>query len=115
MKIETEQKGLIVRITLLEDRLDAALTPEFLERMQGLIEQGKSRLVLDFNHVDFIDSTALGALVQCMKRIRLADDGTGTLVLCGINSKLMSLLKLTRLDRAFSIVSDCGDAEQQAA
>ena len=111
MKIETEQKGLIVRITLLEDRLDAALTPEFLESMQALIEQGNRRFVLDCSHVDFFDSTALGALVQCMKRIRLADDGKGQMVLCGINSKLMSLLKLTRLDRAFFIVSDCGEAE----
>jgi len=114
MKIQVEQKGQIIRITLLEDRLDAAQTPEFLEDMQTLIEQGHIRFVLDFGHVDFIDSTALGALIQSLKRIRQADGGKGELVLCGINSKLMSLLKLTRLDRAFSIVPDCGEAEQRA-
>ena len=113
MTIQVEQKGKILRISLLNDRLDAAQTPEFLESMRTLIEQGHVRFVLDLGQVDFIDSTALGGLVLILKSIRQADEEKGQLVLCGVNAKLMSLLKLTKLDRAFVIVSDCGQAEQQ--
>jgi anti-sigma B factor antagonist len=56
--------------------------------------------------VDFIDSSGLGAIVSALKTI----GRNGDLVLCGIKETVMSLFRLTRMDRVFRIFTDQGEA-----
>lgn len=116
MEIETEKKGTILIVLLLEERFDAVLAPEFIATMKEWIAEGNIQVVLDLSKVDFIDSTALGVIVQSLKRIKQAGEGgTGELALCGVNDKVMSLLKLTRMDRVFPIFLNSIEAERVLA
>jgi anti-sigma B factor antagonist len=97
MKINTEvvQKSFIV--TCKGARLDASFAQSFFNSMQGFIQKGHMDIVLDLSSVEFVDSTGLGAIVRCLKEI----NGRGELVLCGVNTMVLSLLKMTRLDNVF--------------
>jgi anti-sigma B factor antagonist len=61
------------------------------------------RIVVDLQRVTFIDSTALGKLVQAMKHCR---QHGGDLRLCGVQQPVRIIFELTRLDRAFAIFPD---------
>jgi hypothetical protein len=44
-----------------------------------------------------VDSTGLGSVARSLKQI----DGAGNLILCGVDERVLSLLKMTRLDEIF--------------
>ncbi len=110
MKIQTEKTGTILVAVILEERFDATCAPDYIVAVKEWIENGNVQIILDLGHVDFIDSTALGAIIKSFKWFRQAEVGTGELALCQINNKIMSLLKLTRMDRVFPIFSNCQEA-----
>ncbi|MGL4225541.1 MAG: STAS domain-containing protein [Vibrio sp.] len=80
-------------------RLDASVAVAFKQQVLDVIGANNHHLLLDFSHVDFIDSSCLGALVSILKSL----NGKGDLVLCSLNSNILNLFKLTRMDRIFSI------------
>jgi anti-sigma B factor antagonist len=110
MKIETRMNGSILIATILEERFDATCVPAFVTVMKGWIDAGNLLIILDFAHVDFVDSTALGAMIKSFKWLRQGDGGKRELALCGVNNKIKSLLQLTRMDRVFLIFPDSQEA-----
>lgn len=99
MQIEQKTVNEIVVVTPLEKRIDASSATDFKQKLIDWILQGHKRILLDLSHVDFIDSSGLGAIVSCLKTI-----GTdGDLVICGIRDTVMSLFQLTRMNRVFQI------------
>ncbi|MGL5430051.1 MAG: STAS domain-containing protein [Vibrio sp.] len=87
-------------------RLDASVAVAFKKQVLDVIGANNHHLLLDFSHVDFIDSSCLGALVSILKSL----NGKGDLVLCSLNSNILNLFKLTRMDRIFSIKDNRHDA-----
>jgi anti-sigma B factor antagonist len=83
----------------LERRIDAATSAAFKGTMVDRINSGRRRIVLDLSEVDFVDSSGLGAMVSSLKAI--GDEGD--LVLCGVRETVMSLFRLTRMNRVFSM------------
>jgi anti-anti-sigma factor len=53
-----------------------------------------------------MDSSSLGSLVTCLKRVRERD---GRLVLVGVGGTPMKVLTLTGLDRVFDIVGSTAE------
>ena len=99
MNYTTEERNGFTVLTLQEKRLDARAANDFKKLIQTLSGQGHRNLLLDLKNVQFIDSSGLGALVSCLKA--LGKDGD--MQLCSINPPVQSLLKLTRLDRIFTV------------
>jgi anti-sigma B factor antagonist len=89
------------RITVGEDA--AALR----EKLRELAAQGVRNFILNLEHVDYIDSTGLGALVMCFTTLRKAG---GSLRLEKLNRRNIELLVLTKLTTIFEIFSDEQDA-----
>jgi len=85
----------------LQGRLDAAAAPGLLARLNGAISEGRTLFVVDLADVSFIDSTGLGVLVSGLKAARRAD---GDLRLAAPSPQVRKLLRLTTLDRVFTIV-----------
>lgn len=81
--------------------LDLHTSPPLREHLLQLIQDGTERLAVDLTQVGFMDSSSLGSLVTCLKRIRERD---GRLVLVGVGGTPMKVLTLTGLDRVFEIV-----------
>jgi anti-sigma B factor antagonist len=96
-----------VTIVELEGRFDAASASGVRDQLHRLIEQGRSKLVLNLADMEFIDSAGLGALVSCLRRA--AADG-GDLRLAEVPAFCRSIFELTRLTRVF----DVGQSEEEA-
>lgn len=93
-------------VTPLDERLDARVATDFKEQMAELIASGHTKIILDLSRVEFIDSSGLGAIVSSLKRM----GGRGDLVVCGLQDTILTMFRLTRMDRVFQIFDD----EQQA-
>jgi anti-sigma B factor antagonist len=87
----------------LEGDLDCYSTPALKTRLQNLIENGDTDLILNLNQVDFVDSVGLGMLVavhrQCIAQ------GGSLRVLC-TNRNIWRIFDITGLQRAFPVYRD---------
>jgi len=88
---------LVVRVD--ESRIVADVAAQFKEGLTAYVTSGKSSVVLDLSQVAFIDSSGLGALIGSLKAM-----GAGReLALCSARAGVISMLKLTRMDKVFRI------------
>ncbi len=99
MQLEDKNVGDILIVKPLEKRIDASSSTDFKGKMVDWINGGNHRIVLNLSEVDFIDSSGLGAMVSSLKSI----GNNGDLVICGIRDTVMSLFRLTRMNRVFQI------------
>ncbi len=102
MNFDIQSENGVEIIAPLVRRLDASVAVVFKQEILSFIQQGKNSILLDFSHVEFIDSSCLGALVSILKTL----SGRGDLALCALNGNIQNLFKLTRMDRIFTIGSD---------
>lgn len=79
----------------------------FRDAFMAVIEKVESKLVLNLMHVDYIDSTGLGAMVMCSTRSKKAG---GVAKLVHLNRRNMELLVLTKIDTIFEVFDDETDA-----
>ena len=86
-------------LTVPENRIDAAIALQFKESMRQATMQGPDRIILDLHHVDFVDSSGLGAIVGAMKQLSPGK----TLELAGLTPTVSKVFQLTRMDTIFTI------------
>lgn len=82
------------------------LKEDFRELCQE--EESFRKIIIDMSNTEFIDSSGVGALVSCLKVLRQTDIQSGKtepteLVLWSVNPQVLSILKMTKLDRVFYI------------
>ena len=101
MQIQDKKIGNILIVKPSEKRIDASVATDFKGKMIDWINSGNKRIVLNLAEVDFIDSSGLGAIVSSLKTI----GNGGDLVICGISDTVITLFRLTRMNRVFQIFS----------
>ncbi|MBM3262299.1 MAG: STAS domain-containing protein [candidate division Zixibacteria bacterium] len=99
MELHSETIGAILVATYGEPSLDASNNREFVEGFSALLTPG-ARIVLDMSHLRFVDSSGLGSMMLCMRRLKGAG---GDLKLCGLSGSVMALFELVRMNRVFDI------------
>jgi len=77
------------------------------EAVSTAVAEGHNKLVLNLEHVDFIDSTGLGAVVMCNTTLRKAG---GSMKLLNLNRRNIELLVMTKLTTVFETFNDEQDA-----
>jgi anti-anti-sigma factor len=87
-------------IISLRGELDIATTAELRERMLALLDSGDSPLIVDLSLVTFCDAAGLAMLVGVQRRAQLSAIRT---CLAGPRPQVSKLLRLTGLDRGFTI------------
>lgn len=106
MQMEHHVIGDVLRINVLERRIDAAVAIQFKDTVRELAEAGPARVVLDLQIVDFIDSSGLGAIVAAMKYL----GKERKMELAGLQSKVEKVFRLTRMDSVFTIHDSADEA-----
>jgi anti-sigma B factor antagonist len=89
-----------VTVVQVDGQLIVGNRHELKDLIQSALDRGDRRLLIDFSHTGYIDSSGLGALVSISKKVREAG---GELRLSGLNDDLRSLFELTKLDTLFDI------------
>ena len=80
---------------------------------QNLLREQKSHgVIIDLSDVPYIDSAGIGVLVNGM--VSCKNNGR-TLVLTGVAERVMSVLKITRVDQLFHFANSKADAAALAA
>lgn len=77
-------------------RLDASNARELLDTLRDELSAGHTQLCMDCGKTESIDSTALGVLIQALKRARAQG---GDLVLANVGDAVRMVLAITRVDR----------------
>ena len=79
--------------------LDAFSEPNFRKVLNSGLDEGPEHIILDLSHIDFIDSSGLGTLVQLNKK---AKDAAGSLQIIG-NARVTQTVKLVRLENYLTL------------
>jgi len=96
---------LLIEIEVTEANLDNAEV--FKSQVVELLDRNKKNIVIDFNRVEYIDSSFLGALVAILKH---AMAQKLEVILTGMKRDVHDLLLLIRLDKVFKIYGNYDEA-----
>ncbi len=99
MNLEIEEVGNVSVIELLGDHLDASNATGFRDAIEPCVA-ANACLVLDLSQLTFVDSSGLGVLISCLRRL---NGMGGDLKLCGMLESVHGLFSLVRMDRVFEI------------
>lgn len=99
MDITVQQEGNISLVSIKGDTIDASNKPKLQKKLEGVIE-GSRFMVLDMSEVTFLDSSGLGMLLSCLRRL---NGKKGDLRLCCLTKPVRSLIELVRLNNVIEI------------
>lgn len=92
----------ILEIRITEPRVDAAAAPELKKTLEQALTDAPTKVVIDLEPVQFMDSTGLGLFVAVLKRL----GPNGAIAVAGVHPAVARLFQLTRLDTLFRLVPD---------
>jgi anti-sigma B factor antagonist len=98
MKFEIQNDGGSVTLTLHEKKLDSTIASELKGEFLIIAKPKIEHLLIDLQEVEFCDSSGLSALLIAERKMK---EHGGTVRLLNANPKVMSLLKISMLDRLF--------------
>lgn len=90
--------------------LDSTQTKKLRSKIDAVLDSGYQKILLDLEHITFMDSSGLGALVLILKATRSAG---GRLYLCSLNSQIRLLFELTGMHKVFEIFTDQAEFNQK--
>ena len=89
-----------LKVELGVNRLDAASSRDFKKEVDQLWSDEVLRVELDFDRVEFIDSSGVGALLGVYKRL---PEDNASVRLNRVKGPVQSVIELLRLHRIFEI------------
>jgi len=100
----TQENGISIVELLAEEILDEGTISTISESLFAVVEDhAPVRLLLSFERVKHLSSSALGTLIRLNKRI---DETGGKLRLCEIKKNLYEIFTITKLNKLFDIFED---------
>jgi anti-sigma B factor antagonist len=87
--------------------IDQFQITELGQGLKDLIDQGETKLVLDFSNVEHLSSGTLGVLITTKK---LIEAKKGKIKFSGMKSELFEVFRITRLDKVFIFFKNVDDA-----
>lgn len=84
--------------------------PQFSDELDGVLDKFDAKptdVVLNFAAVGFINSSNISQLLRLRKHTL---SGQRRLILCGVNTQVAGVLRVTGLDKVFEFTSDISTA-----
>ena len=106
MKIYISESG-DVRVLAFEGNLDTSTSPEAETKINELIDGGVSKLLVNFNQLNFIASSGLRVLLATAKKLGPAG---GTLGICGLNPTVQEVFDIS----GFGTILNVYETEDEA-
>ena len=92
--VKEQQKGVTI-IRVEDERLDSVIAPQLKSELLFLVNDGIKKVLIDLSEVNYADSSGLGAFLFGIRQLKNAD---GQLRLLAANERIMSLVRIARLD-----------------
>jgi anti-sigma B factor antagonist len=86
-------------------RVDSSTAPKLDQVLKGLVDKGRSRIVLDLSHTEYLSSAGLRAMISCLREVQKPMFG-GDLRLAEPSQRVTEVLELAGLDSVFKVYHD---------
>ncbi|OHB86422.1 MAG: anti-anti-sigma factor [Planctomycetes bacterium RBG_16_64_12] len=107
-RLEVSEVGDVTVVHFRDQRIIEALgIQETGQELVELVDEGRTKILLNFSAVGFMSSAALGKLITLNKKVKAAG---GVVKLCNIRPEIHEVFAITRLDRLFDIKKDESEA-----
>jgi anti-anti-sigma factor len=103
MNLTITRSGDVTVVRVGEARLMYPLLSDFASSVTSLVNAGERKLVIDLAGVSYIDSASIGCLMDIH---RLLVDKGGAVRLCGLQSRVGTMLSMTGVHKIVDIVPD---------
>ena len=107
IKTTTLQSGKIGVIEVKGSLVGGEETDELRNAVADFVEQGNKKLIIDLSKVTYLNSTAIGVLVQAHTTYA---KNKGHVKLCGINKSINNIFVITKLTMVFDVAETREDA-----
>ena len=98
MNIDVKELGDVTVLGIKGNLMGGPETTSVHEKVKTLIDEGKSKIVIDLSKVKWMNSSGLGTMMGCLTSMKNANGG---LKLCGVTEKVKSLFMITKLITLF--------------
>lgn len=95
-----EDKSGDILILRVKGRLDAISSPAAEKKVFECINNGQSKLLLDFAGVEYLSSAGMRMLLSTTKKLKAI---SGKLVVCSITTNVMDVLKMSGFDHVLEL------------
>ena len=109
--VEEKPAGGGVPVVHLQGEIDLHTCPDLRTALGSLMDRGYYRLVLDLADVPYLDSAALGVLVDAVRRAR---ENNGGIYLVKVATFVQRAFEITRLIKIFELHTGIADAQLAA-
>lgn len=102
-----------VDVVAVAGRLTAVEAPELQGRLNGLFNEGRYRILLDFSKLEYISSPGLRVLIEARKRARewkITDFDRGDVRIVNLPPRIKEVFDLTGFTSLFHIYDDVVEA-----
>lgn len=106
MQIKEKEAGGVV-VCAVEGEINIDTSPDVRKTFDKLIGAQKKKIIMNFEKLNYIDSSGLATLIEMLQRLKKTD---GKLRLCCISDKIKSIFEITKLEKLFEIFA----TEQEA-
>ena len=89
-----------VTIVGLEGSLDTTTSPEVMDQLSSLLEEGRKNVIIDLAKLDYISSSGLRVLLAISKKLKPLN---GTLKICGLNEVVNEVFEISGFTMIFDI------------
>ena len=96
-----------VQAITIEGNMDVHTTPDFLDHVNDLLDQGIANIVIDMKKVSFISSYGLGSLATVLRNVQAKN---GAVKLAGISGEIKTPFEVTGLYEKFQQFDNADDA-----
>ncbi len=81
-----------VKVIRIEGRLDTQTSPDVQAQLTQLIDQGATKLVINFEKLDYISSAGLRVLLKAAKQLK---GNSGELRVCSLNEVVQEVFDIS--------------------
>ena len=101
MQLEVKQTGEI-QVLIFEGNLDTNTSTDAENTINGLIDNGAQKILVNFENLNFISSAGLRVLLATAKKLK----GTGgDLKICGLNPTVQEVFDISGFSTILTVVS----------
>ncbi len=107
LSVESMNDQQINIIRLKSERLDTSLAPDLKAKLIDLLNASEKGVLIDLEKVEYADSSGLGAILF---GVRMARDISKACKLVNLNSRVLSLIKIAKLDHVIEAFEEEDEA-----
>jgi anti-anti-sigma factor len=106
MELILEKTG-IYQVIKLAGRLDTTTSDSTKQRIDEIIKEGETNLIIDCSKMDYISSTGLRVFLSALKKLNSND---GSLRIAGLQESIKQIFDISGFTKLFKIYKDLDSA-----